>query len=168
MTDINLKCMKCGSSVDNKSRYCSGCGSNMAFQKKLSKKRFKISWRWVLFSLITIFIFEYIFAGIAGQIYLFFSGAEFIEIETSIAVSSVGTKIGIFLGSLYSFWISPGITIKEPVLGAAAEIIISQSLLLIVAGIFTPMVLIGISINMIVAFAGVKTGEIIQKKLRRE
>ena len=97
---------------------------------------------------------------------MLFTGAEFMEIETGIVVSSAGSITGIFLGTLYSSCMSPGITIKEPVLGAAAEIIVSQIILLYMAGIFTPLIFVRVIIIMTVAFGGAKTGEFIQKKLR--
>jgi len=166
MNEIKLKCMKCGSDLEAETRYCSNCGSSIRFQKKLSEKRIKISWRWVLFSLIAILVFEYIFATIAGQLYIYISGAEFMELETGIVVSSIGSITGIFFGSLYSSYLSPGITIKEPVLGAAAEILISQIILIVMAGSFTSLIIIRIAIIMSVAFGGAKTGEIFQKKFR--
>jgi predicted nucleic acid-binding Zn ribbon protein len=166
MNEIKLKCMKCGSDIERESRYCSTCGSNMEFQNKISGKRIKVSWRWVFFSLIAILVFEYIFATIAGQLFLFFSGAEFIELETGIVVSSLGSITGIFFGSLYSSYLSPGITIKEPVIGAALEIVISQLILIVMAGSFTSLIIIRIAIIMSIAFGGAKTGEFFQKKFR--
>ncbi len=166
MNEIKLQCMKCGSDLEAETRYCSNCGSSIMFQKKLSKKRIKISLRWVIFSLIAILIFEYIFATIAGQLYIYISGAEFMELETGIVVSSIGSITGIFFGSLYSSYLSPGITIKEPVLGAAAEIVISQIILIVMAGSFTSLIIIRIAIIMSVAFGGAKAGEIFQKKFR--
>ena len=129
-------------------------------------KKIKIIWRWVFFSIIAILVFEYITATIAGQLYMFFTGAEFMELETGVVVSSLGSITGIFLGTLYSSYMSPGITIKEPLLGAAAEIIISQIILLFFAGIFTPLIFVRIVIIMTVAFGGAKTGEFFQKKYR--
>jgi hypothetical protein len=158
--------MKCQSIIDSESRYCSSCGSSIIFQKKLSKKRIKICWRWVFFSIIAIIIFEYIFAAIAGQLYLFATGADFTELETGIVVSSAGSIAGIFFGSLYSSFMSPGITIKEPVIGASIEIILSQIILLIMAGTFTSLFFVRTAIIMSMAFGGAKTGEILQKKLR--
>ncbi len=166
MTESKVICMKCGSSNEMQGRYCSSCGSSLVFQNKLSKKRFRITWRWVFFSFIAIFIFEYIFATIASQMFLMFTGAEFMPVETGIVVSSAGSIAGIFLGSLYSSYMSPGITIKEPVFGAAAEIIISQAILMVLAGTFTPIILLGTAIRMAIALGGAKTGELIQKKLR--
>jgi len=166
MNEKNLQCMKCRSAFDNESRYCSNCGSSIRLQEQLHKKKIKITWRWVLFSIIAILVFEYIFATIAGQLYMFFTGAEFMELETGIVVSSLGSITGIFLGTLYSAYMSPGITIKEPLLGATAEIIISQIILLFFAGIFTPLIFVRIVIIMSVAFGGAKTGEFFQKKFR--
>jgi predicted nucleic acid-binding Zn ribbon protein len=166
MNEIELKCMKCGSDIEPVSKYCSSCGSSIKLQKQLSLKRIKITWRWVFFSLIAILVFEYIFATIAGQLFLFFSGAEFIELETGIIVSSLGSITGIFFGSLYSSYLSPGITIKEPVIGAALEIVISQIILIVMAGSFTSLIIIRIAIIMSIAFGGAKTGEFFQKKFR--
>jgi len=164
MNDKKYLCMKCNSIIESESRYCSECGSSIVFQKKLSMKKIKISWRWVFFSIIAILICEYIFASITGQLFLLLTDNQFMELETGIVVSSIGSIAGIFAGSLYSSYMSPGITIKEPVLGAAIEIIISQIILLLLAGIFTPMILIRITIIMTIAFAGIKTGQLIQKK----
>lgn len=166
MNETKQLCMKCGSNIDTENRYCSTCGSSIRFQKKLSQKRIKISWRWVFFSLIAILVFEYIFATLAGQLYLFASGAEFMELDTGIIVSSIGSITGIFFGSLYSSYLSPGLTIKEPILGAAAEIVISQIILIVMAGSFTSLIIIRLAIIMSIAFGGAKTGEIIQKKFR--
>lgn len=164
MNEIQKQCMKCGSDIEPESRYCSRCGSSIRFQKKLSKKKIKISWKWVLFSLIAILVFEYIFATLAGQLYQFYTNSEFMELETGIIVSSIGSITGIFFGTLYSSYLSPGITIKEPITGAALEIIISQIILIVIAGSFTSLVIIRIVIIMSIAFAGAKTGELIQKK----
>jgi len=165
-TEIKPLCMKCNSEIDEESRYCSRCGSSILFQKKISARKIKISWKWVIFSFIAIIIFEYISATIAGQLYLLVSGAEFMELETGILVSSAGSVFGIFAGSLYASYISPGITVKEPVLGAAFEIIISQIILGIIGGGFTPLILVRLIILTSFAFGGAKAGEIIQKKLR--
>ncbi len=168
MNEEILQCIKCGLEIDSESRYCSSCGSSIRLQKQLSGKKIKVCWRWVFFSFIAILIFEYIFATIAGQIYMFFTGAEFMEIETGIVVSSAGSITGIFAGALYSSYMSPGITIKEPMLGAAAEIILSQIILLVMAGAFTPLIIVRIAVIMTVAYCGAKTGEKIQKKLRQQ
>jgi predicted nucleic acid-binding Zn ribbon protein len=166
MNEMKLQCMKCGSDIEQESRYCSNCGSSINFQKQLSRKKIKVSWRWVFFSLIAILVFEYIFATITGQLFLLLSGAEFIELETGIIVSSLGSITGIFFGSLYSSYLSPGITIKEPVIGAALEIVISQIILIVIAGSFTSLIIVRIAIIMSIAYGGAKTGEILQKKFK--
>lgn len=166
MNENKLQCMKCDSEIEPECRYCSSCGSSISFQKKISNRKIKISWRWVLFSLISILVFEYIFATMAGQLYIFLTGAEYMELETGIIVSSIGSITGIFFGSLYSAYLSPGITIKEPVIGAALEIVISQIILIAAAGSFTSLIIIRIAIIMSIAFGGAKTGEFFQKKFR--
>ncbi len=164
MTDTNLQCMRCGSSSDNKSRYCCRCGANLNFQRKISVRKVKIIWRWVLFSLIAIMIFDYIFASAAGQLYLLVKGTEFTALETGVVVSSLGSLTGIFCGTLFSSYMSPGISIKEPMLGAAVEIIISQVILLFIAGAFSALIIVRITIITAIAFCGAKAGEMFQKR----
>jgi len=164
MTEINLKCMKCGSIIEPETRYCSCCGFSIVFQKQLSLKKIQISIRWVIFSVISIFIFEYIFATVAGQLFVILSGSSTIEFETSILVSSSGSLAGIFSGTLYSAYMSPGLSIKEPLIGAFIEILTSQLILLVLSGTFSYLFIIRIIIIMTVSFAGAKTGDKLQKR----
>lgn len=164
MTDITLKCMKCSAEIDRESRYCSYCGSDLNFQKKINTKKIKISIRWVIFSIISIFIFEYIFATAAGQIFIFITGNSSIELETSILISSIGSLIGIYFGTLYSAYMSPGFSLKEPLAGALIEVLVSQLILLVMANTFSYLFIVRFAIIMTIAFAGAKTGDILQKK----
>ncbi len=162
MTDN--RCLKCSSPTDGQSRFCSCCGSDLAFQNKINSKKVKISIRWVIFSILSIFIFEYIFATVAGKIFMLASGNQAIEFETSILVSSIGSLIGIFFGTLYSAYMSPGISIKEPVIGALAEILTSQVILYFLSGEFSSLFIIRLVIISAIAFAGAKSGDWLQKK----
>ena len=164
MTDTNLVCMKCKVAIKNESRYCSNCGSSIVLQKKLYSKKIRISWRWVLFSVISIFIFEYIFATIAGQLFVQITGNTSLNFETSILISSIGSLTGIFFGTMYSAYMSPGFSLKEPLTGAAIEILASQMILFMMSGIFSYLFIIRIIIIMTIGFAGAKTGDWLQKK----
>jgi len=165
MNDKNFKCMKCDSVVNIDGRFCSYCGSDLLIQKKLSSKKLKISFRWIIFSIISIFIFEYIFATIAGQLFILITGNSTIEFETSIVVSSIGSLTGIYFGTLYSAYMSTGFSIKEPVIGASIEILTSQLILFLMAGTFSYLFIVRIIIIMTIAFAGAKTGDILRKKI---
>ncbi|HNX25268.1 MAG TPA: hypothetical protein PKG60_14575 [Spirochaetota bacterium] len=167
MNNNNMVCMKCRSQVDTESRFCSFCGSNLIFQKKISSTKLKISFRWIIFSVISIFIFEYIFATIAGQLFILISGNTSIELETSILVSSIGSLTGIYSGTLYSAYMSPGFSIKEPLIGASIEILVSQLILFVLAGTFSYFFIIRVIIIMTIAFAGAKSGDMLHKKIYR-
>jgi len=158
-------CMKCGSIVTDESRFCGNCGSSISLQEKLSRKKIKVSWRWVLYAIAAILIFEYIFANITSQLFILVSGKTSLELDTSVLVSSIGSLIGIYLGTLYSAYMSPGISIKEPLIGVFIEISISQLILLIASGTFSFLFIIRIIIIMTIGFAGAKTGDMLQKKI---
>lgn len=164
MTETNVQCIKCGSPAGNEFSYCPGCGSSLNLQKKISGRKIKIVWKWVIFSLIAILIFEYIFASAAGQLYLLIKGTEFTELETGVVVSSLGSLLGIFCGAFYSSYMSPGFSIKEPMIGASVEIIISQIILLVIAGTFNFLVIVRIIVIMTVAFCGAKAGDVLQRR----
>lgn len=164
MTDKDFKCLKCGSLFEEENRYCSFCGSDLTFQKKIFSKKIRVSLRWIIFTVISLFIFEYIFATIAGQLFVIFSGEAAIELQTSIIISSIGSLAGIYAGSLYSAYMAPGYSIKESIIGAAIEITISQFILFLMSGAFSYLILVRIIIIMIIAFAGAKTGDMLQRK----
>lgn len=165
MNEIIAICEKCGSENDPDNRFCSFCGSNIAYQKKILSSRIKISIRWVIFTIISVFIFEYIFASAAGQIFIFAAGENTFELETSFLVTSIGSLAGIFTGTLYSSYMSPGFSLKEPIIGASIEILISQIILLIMAGTFSYLFIVRIAVIMIIALAGAICGDKIQKRM---
>lgn len=158
--------MKCGSDINEKNRYCGFCGSSINFQLIIKKSRFHISWRWIFISVIAIFFFELISASVAGQVFVFFSSSGTADFETSIMVSSIGSLAGIFLGSLYLAYISPCITLKEPLMGISLEILISQILLIYLAGAFTFMFFTRTAFTLLIAFTGAGAGNFLQRKIR--
>ncbi len=165
MNNSHLNCMKCNSELETGNRFCSNCGSSIRLQESLSRKKIKVSWRWVLFAVVSIFIFEYISAAIVSQLFVLVSGKTSLELETSILVSSIGSLAGIFLGTLYSAYMSHGISIKEPMIGAFIEILTSQLILLIISGTFTYLFIVRILIIMTIGTAGAKTGDMLQKRI---
>lgn len=164
MTDMPTVCLKCNSAIDEKSRFCSCCGADIALQKKIHSKKIKVSLRWILFSIISILIFEFIFATVAGKLFILITGSETIEFETSLLVSSIGSLTGIYFGAMYSAYMSPGLSIKEPVIGALIEIFMSQLILLVLAGEFSYLFIIRLLIITTIAFAGAKSGDWLQMR----
>jgi predicted nucleic acid-binding Zn ribbon protein len=168
MTDTTSACIKCGHTNDFESRYCSFCGSSILLQKKQSSSKVKISIRWVIFAIISILVFEYIFAAIAGQLFTIFGGERSLDLGTSILITTTGSLGGIFFGALYSAYMSPGFSLKEPLIGAFIEIVFSQAVLSLMMESFSYMSFVRVAVIMLIAFAGAKTGDMLQKRKFRE
>jgi len=166
MNEKITQCMKCGTELNPGNRYCGFCGSNINFQIRVSRNRFNISLKWILISALSIFCFEIIFATITGQIFIFLNGGTASDFETNIMVSSIGSLVGIFLGSFYLAYISPCITLKEPLTGISLEIIISQLLLIYLAGTFNFMFFTRTAFTLIIAFTGAIAGHSLQRRIR--
>ncbi len=158
--------MKCGKELNRENRYCSNCGSNIKFQAKLTRSRFRLSIKWIFLAALLIFFFEIVFATIAGQIFIFINSGGAADFETNILISSIGSLVGIFTGSIYLAYMSPCITLKEPLLGISLEILTSQFMLIYLAGTFNFMFFIRTAFTLLIAFAGANAGWYIQRRIK--
>jgi hypothetical protein len=108
------------------------------------------------------------FIGIVIAIIIFASGGGNLENNAAaLPYLGVGAFLGIFLGSIFSAYRSPGVTIKEPAIGAVIVILIINLISALFTGKMEGFNIFGFAILYLVALGGAKLGEMIQEKARR-
>jgi len=165
-------CSSCGAEIQEGSHFCGSCGQRAAAvsagvsKGNEPKTKGKIDWMWVLKSSGIIALFFFV-SMIIGVVLFYMMGNSEFQVEKMQIYMGIGGLTGIFLGSMLSAYLSPGVTIKEPAIASISVIIIVNVIGALVTGNFGGMNALGLGILFLISMGGAKLGEVLQDKLRK-
>ncbi len=167
----NRLCQKCGRESASDSVFCTSCGARIesapaaatAAEQPPAKT---IDWKWVAKSALIIGAAWFICIIIAIIIYAS-GGGNLEDNAAALPYLGVGAFIGIFLGSMFSAYRSPGVTLKEPAIGAVIVILLINLISALFTGKMEGFNIFGFAILYLVGLGGAKLGEVIQEKTRK-
>jgi hypothetical protein len=157
-------CKKCGTKNEESSLYCTSCGAKLKVapdtvteskygnEKTVEGKG--LSWKWVFISIGMILLTQIILGFVAGIILYSMK----IDLNQPVILGAI-TIVSFFLGSLWAAYKSPGLTIKEPAIGSAIWVAVTN---LFVGNLSA--VLMGWILPYLLALGGAKCGEYLQAK----
>ena len=161
---MSIRCQKCGAENDDTNTFCTSCGEKIesiscTAPEKGDSDAFAVKdkglrWKWVFISIGMILITQFVLG--------FATGIVFFLMKTSAnqpVVIGLITAVSFFLGSMWAAYKSPGLTIKEPAIGSAIWVVLSN----LFTGNFSGVIL-GWVIPYLLALGGAKCGENLQKK----
>jgi len=157
-------CTHCGTKVEPGASFCKLCGSRLVVDTQTplvkrgstgEKKNF--NWPWVFKSagLVSITV---ICSIILLAIVLIYKGADYRNEQALVIPGLLLFVCSIFIGTIWSAYLSPGRTIYEPAVGSVLVVTLMNLLLGNIAGI-----LLGWVLPFLIGIGGAKIGERLQK-----
>ena len=160
-------CKNCGEKNEEGSLYCTNCGAKLKLEFDAEKEgkygnektvvAKGLSWKWVCISIGIIILIQFILGFVAGIIFYSMK----INSNRTVIIGAF-TIVSFFTGSLLAAYKSPGLTIKEPAIGSAIWVIVTNLFVGNLSG-----VLLGWVLPFLLALGGAKCGEYLQAKKSR-
>ena len=161
---MSIQCQKCGAENDDNNRFCTSCGEKLDLISDTAPKKGDpdastvedkgLRWKWVFISIMLILITQFALGFSAGIVFYLMK----LSANQPVIIGLI-TAISFFLGSMWAAYKSPGLTIKEPAIGSAIWVVLTNLFTRNFSG-----VLLGWVIPYLLALGGAKCGENLQKR----
>jgi zinc ribbon protein len=154
-TTETSSCARCGAAARSDDRFCVKCGADLAplvTPPPLGKG--PVQWKWVGIGAAVIVATQFGFGFVLGAV-LALAGSP----DPSGAVVAVVALLGLPIGGVIVALMSPGLTIREPAIGA----VIAIAVLGVISG---HQSLLGLLLGYVLTLGGAKLGERLQGRSR--
>jgi len=165
MLDNKLNCKKCKKQSAQDALFCQHCGYKFEVRKDGTASDGIINHKYVIYTLVIVFMAEMIFSFIAGLGWYIFYPDAMEDIPKLVIVASIGSLSGVFFGSLFAAYRFAERSIKEVTAGALACVVISKTIDIFVTGSFSIDILTGLLVSSVIAFAGILAGHFLKRKI---